>query len=161
MDNIHHERKVDYQRFSKRARYIQTALFGLVLFLFLFLADDWHLTESSFQYFLLVPLLSYQWIVRFLKYRYFKKRFDGLEVWDHLGLPYVVISTFEVLIIVLAQFITPYVARPEYIGPFLLFFLTVLSLDWIVDKRIKRLDPTHLSEQEMIRAEREEKRIKY
>lgn len=161
MDNIHHERKVDYQRFSKRARYIQTALFGLVLFAFLFLADDWHLTESSFQYFLLVPLLSYQWIVRFLKYRYFKKRFDGLEVWDHLGLPYVVISTFEVLIIVLVQFITPYVARPEYIGPFLVFFLTVLSLDRIVDKRIKRLDPTHLSEQELIRAEREEKRIKY
>ncbi|WP_214894508.1 hypothetical protein [Exiguobacterium sp. H66] len=161
MESMQRERKMDYIRFSKQARYIQTVLFGLVLFVFLFLADDWHLTESSFQYFLLVPLLSYQWIVRFLKYRYFKKRFDGLEVWDHLGLPYVVISTFEVLIVVLGQIITPYVARPEYIGPFLVFFLTVLSLDRIVDKRIKRLDPTHLSEQELIRAEREEKRIKY
>lgn len=161
MESMQRERKMDYIRFSKQARYIQTVLFGLVLFVFLFLADDWHLTESSFQHFLLVPLLSYQWIVRFLKYRYFKKRFDGLEAWDYLGLPYILISIIEVLVVVLGQIITPYVTRPEYIGPFLVFFLTVLSLDRIVDKRIKRLDPTHLSEQELIRAEREEKRIKY
>ncbi|MCT4780941.1 MULTISPECIES: hypothetical protein [Exiguobacterium] len=161
MEKIERQRKIDYIRFTKRARYVQTGLFAAVLVLFLLLADDWHLSESSFHYFLLIPVLAYQWIVRVLKYRYLTKRFDRTDVWDHLGLPYVLITLSELLIVVAAQVLIPYVPRPEYIGPFVVFLLSVLSLDRLVDSRIKRLDPTHLSERELIEAEREAQRVKY
>lgn len=161
MDNSERQRKQDYLRFTKRARRIQSMFFLIILVLFLFLADDLNLSESSFHYFLLVPVLAYQWVVRFLKYRYFTKRFDGMEVWDHLGLPYIVITITELLIVVGSQFLIPYVSRPTLIGPILVFLLSVLSLDRLVDSRIKRLDPTHLSERELIEAEREARRVKY
>ncbi|WP_393966349.1 hypothetical protein [Exiguobacterium sp. S22-S28] len=161
MENIERQRKQDYLRLTKRVRHVQTVFFLLVLIVFLFLADDLNLSEPSMHYFLLVPVLAYQWGVRFLKYRYFTKRFDRMEVWDHLGLPYVLITITELLIVVGAQFLIPYVPRPTLIGPILVFLLSVLSLDRLVDSRIKRLDPTHLSERELILAEREARRVKY
>ncbi|MDI3234353.1 hypothetical protein QK289_04995 [Exiguobacterium antarcticum] len=161
MENIERQRKQDYLRLTKRARHVQTVFFLLVLVVFLFLADDLNLSEPSMHYFLLVPVLAYQWVVRFLKYRYLAKQFDRTDVWDHLGLPYVLITLSELLIVVVAQFLIPYVPRPTLIGPALVFLLSVLSLDRLVDSRIKRLDPTHLSERELIEAEREARRVKY
>ena len=85
MGEIKRQRTLDYLRFTKRARHVQTVFFLLVLVVFLFLADDLNFSEASMHYFLLVPVLGYQWIVRLLKYRYFTKRFDRMEVWDHLA----------------------------------------------------------------------------
>ncbi len=95
MEESTQQRKQDYLRFTKRARRVQTVFFLLVLIIFLFLADDLNFAEASMHYFLLSPVLGYQWTVRFLKYRYFTKRFDRMEVWDHLGLPYIVITITE------------------------------------------------------------------
>lgn len=161
MGEIKRQRTLDYLRFTKRARHVQTVFFLLVLVVFLFLADDLNFSEASMHYFLLVPVLGYQWTVRLLKYRYFTKRFDRMEVWDHLALPYIVITISELLLVVASQFLIPYVPRPTLIGPILVFLLSVLSLDRLVDSRIKRLDPTHLSERELIEAEREARRVKY
>lgn len=161
MDEIKRQRKQDYLRFTKRARRVQTVFFLIVLVVFLFLADDLNFSEASMHYFLLVPVLGYQWTVRLLKYRYFTKRFDRMEVWDHLALPYIVITISELLLVVASQFLILYVSRPTLIGPVLVFLLSVLSLDRLVDSRIKRLDPTHLSERELIEAEREARRVKY
>ena len=161
MEESTQQRTLDYLRFTKRARRVQTVFFLLVLVVFLFLADDLNFAETSMHYFLLLPVLGYQWTVRLLKYRYFTKRFDRMEVWDHLGLPYIVITITELLLVVASQFLIPNVSRPTLIGPILVLLLSVLSLDRLVDSRIKRLDSTHLSERELILAERETRRVKY
>lgn len=73
MDEMKRQRTLDYLRFTKRARRVQTVFFLLVLVVFLFLADDLNFAEASMHYFLLIPVLGYQWTVRLLKYRYFTK----------------------------------------------------------------------------------------